>query len=101
MVVVPLIVKLPPTVKSDPTYNFFSIAAPPATVKAPPLVLLVASVDLLIPTPPDTTIAPVELLVESVVLVLLNIPELLIVVAPEIPPDNAKPVKVPTEVTLG
>ena len=101
MVVVPLIVKLPPTVKSDPTYNFFSIAAPPATVKEPPFVLLVASVDLLIPTPPDTTIAPVELLVESVVLVLVNIPELLIVVAPDIPPDNAKLDKVPTEVILG
>ena len=83
-----------------PTYNVLAIAAPPAVVKVPPFVVLVASVVNEIPIPPDKTIAPVELDVEAVALVNVATPEDPIVVAPEIPPERVKLVRVPTEVIL-
>ena len=50
---VPVNVLLPPIDRSVPTYNFWAIAAPPDTVKHPPAVLEVASVEL------DNVTAPV------------------------------------------
>ena len=41
---VPVKELLPLTDKSDPIYNFFAIAAPPAIVNEPPVVLFVASI---------------------------------------------------------
>jgi hypothetical protein len=58
---------VPATIRSDPTYSFLAIEAPPAVVKVPPLVILVASVVLLIPIPPGNVKAPVILLVLAVV----------------------------------
>ena len=64
-------------------------------IAVPPMVIFLA-----IPTPPDTTKAPVELDVDTVVLLSVTTPEAPIVVAPEIAPERAKLVKVPTEVIL-
>src|SRR4029079_3054514 len=60
---VPLVkFKAPP-----PTYTVFANAAPPATLKAPPLVADTASVVFEIPIPPALVNAPNKLVVEDVV----------------------------------
>jgi hypothetical protein len=53
-------VKEPATLKEPPTYTDFTTARPPANVKAPPDVTEVASVVLLIATPPVTSNEPVK-----------------------------------------
>ena len=52
------------------------------------------------PTPPVITNAPVPVVVDAVLLVSVTTPEAPIVVAPEIAPERAKLVRVPTEVIL-
>jgi len=64
----------PATLRLVPTQRLLAIAIPPATVIAPPLVELVASVVKEIPIPPDSVSAPVVEEVEDVVLVKLEIP---------------------------
>ena len=54
-----------------PTNNCLAIATPPAVVKLPPFVLLLASIIFEIPIPPAKVITPVVLLVLAVVLVLV------------------------------
>src|SRR4029079_5657752 len=63
-----------------PTCKLFAIAAPPATVRAPPFVDDIASVVLLIPRPPDSKSPPVVEFVEATMLVEVIIPEKLLVV---------------------
>ena len=46
-------VRFPPTTRLFPTYKDFANDPPPAEVNVPPLVELVASVELLIEIPPD------------------------------------------------
>jgi hypothetical protein len=49
-----------------PTYKALAMAAPPAVVSVPPLVLLVASVVFEIPIPPASVSAPVVFDVDAV-----------------------------------
>jgi hypothetical protein len=67
-------VTLPPTLRSVPTNNFFAVDIPPAVVIVPPFVALVASVVLLIPRPPESRTAPVELDVLVVVSSRITLP---------------------------
>ena len=55
-----------PIDKSVPTNNFFAIPIPPAVVKVPPFVALVASVVLDELIPPIVVSAPVVLLVDAI-----------------------------------
>ena len=60
--------------KSFPINTFFIIPAPPAIVKAPPDVELLASYVVFILVPPFTTKAPFKTLVLAVVLVIFISP---------------------------
>ena len=71
----------PEIVRSVPTNNFFAIPTPPAVVIDPPLVELVASVAFEIPSPPDKSTAPVELLVVEVESLLINFGKVSVLVA--------------------
>ncbi len=73
---------VPPTTIVVPTYNDLAMDAPPAVVIVPPLLELEASVELLIPIPPERIKAPVLLLVDAVDSVFVNAPELPRVVTP-------------------
>jgi hypothetical protein len=57
-----------PNVVLPPTNSCFVIAIPPAVVREPPFVELVASVELLIPIPPESVSAPVVEVVLAVAL---------------------------------
>jgi hypothetical protein len=74
-VVAPITPRVPPIDTSVPTNNFFAIPTPPAVVRVPPFVELVASVVFEIPIPPESVIPPVTLVVDVVVLELEIIPE--------------------------
>jgi hypothetical protein len=63
----------PPTVKSVPTKAFLATDKPPAVVKVPPLVELVASVTFDILIPPDIKTDPTDELVEAVVSFVVNL----------------------------
>jgi hypothetical protein len=63
-----------------PTYNFLPIAAPPEIVIAPPFAILVASIELFKPIPPDNKNAPEVDELELVVFVILIVSEFIIFV---------------------
>jgi hypothetical protein len=89
----PLTSKTPATERSEPINAFLATESPPAVVKLPPLIAETASVVFEIARPPESLIAPVELLVLGVVsskttepLVALEVLRIVVLSFAEVPP---------------
>ena len=99
--VLPVNDEIPTTVKFAPINNDFPIATPPAVVKVPPFVELVASVVLLIDKDPENNADPIVLLVLVVVFVDVNNPATVILFAIPRPPESiVQPVEILVDSTV-